>query len=204
MSLRRLMAVGSAVVVVVGVVVTGPAADAATTGACAPITADGQNIACLSVTEFTDASGNPTVELTVSSPLTGLTVSTPPVAVPLSAVIQCSNTSSALYVGVAVLGTCDSAGAYYERYPDSNPVTVHVPQLCVTTTATCVGPFDQTLAIGGRLCVGKFYSVPSDPSFLGAAPAVCINTARPGKACVGIDDGHSVTYDGDIVECAPI
>lgn len=153
-----------AIAVAVGLLSAPTAALAATT-ACVPVTIDGVDVACVSVdfTQVQQPSGETTTTATLTVTVDGQTL--PPVVIPVTvpSVTVCEATGVTtipgqpdyfffVNVGVKVNGVCTGvAVALNNTIPSVGTTTVtvpyHVPEICVTTTGTCVGPFDRSIPV---------------------------------------------------------
>jgi hypothetical protein len=168
------------VVLATSVVATAAPSEAATT-ACVPVTIDGVDVACVTL----DVSVNQQPSSTTVTTTAIVTVDgqqLPPIVVPVTAPIPsiapCVFANAAswpgvsdplfyLTIGVSIASHCNGFAVGIDNViPNvgvgSTNVPYHVPQICLTTTNTCVGGSDGTLAIptpgisgSEQLCVGE-------------------------------------------------
>lgn len=190
--MKKLLAVVALVAPMIALL---PATSAvATDNVCAPITADGQPIFCADVQPVDDllAQLNPTVAQVEA--LAALVLSDAE-RLPVdeeNGLEHCDVTTShgnETDVYLSTGGTQDPVGygcsgvKVSVTQPSSSSVPVHVPQLCLTTTGTCVGPVDAAVPVpntsGLEVCaVYETYEVypdtgPQDVFVIGDITPVC-------------------------------
>jgi hypothetical protein len=181
------------IAVTTAVLSVAPPADAATT-TCVPVTIDSVDVACVSVdvTPVQTSSGE-TITATVEVTVDGQSL--PPVVVPVTvpAASLCENTGVTNFpgdpdpvfyvlVGVEANGVCTGAAVAVDNavpglMAQTTDVPYRVPEICITTTGTCVGPLSGTVPVvvptgtsgSERVCVATDNGAPG-----ALTPLVCV------------------------------
>ena len=160
--MKKLLAV---VAVLAPVIALLPASPAAADTICAPITVDGQPLFCTDTQPVNDAVAE--IEATLA-PVESLVVGT---ALPIVTGVEgdvtfCPRIEPQAGGANVFIAYASSQGADYQScsgyeisvVEPTSGQAVHVPQICLTITGTCVGPVDQTVTAPAMPLVACFQS----------------------------------------------
>jgi len=150
---KKLLTAVAAITAVVPALTLLPATAASAEVICAPITVDGQPLFCQDTAPVDAAYQEVTRELSHAIVTAqSLAESTASQALTLAGCARIVPTSggAAIYVATATSVTQTSVTCSGEKITVTLQTTgqpVHVPQICLTTTGTCVGPVDDTVPV---------------------------------------------------------